>query len=128
MAQVIHWQARVFRIKYIQEQYDRGREAARTDAENGIRKVYIQLVGGWGQFLFELLRDRYGIFAQHVSDITTVEKLSYEAGYNSIAHEYIETTHGEGTMQHIDEEVHAFRAKQYRKYLRACLQDMRRQE
>jgi hypothetical protein len=103
-------------IKLIQDEYDRGREDARADAANGIRKVFVQTRGAWGRYLFDLMRDRYGVFVEHVSDMTTEARLSYESGYNSVAHEYIESIDGPGTMERIREEVDTFRTEHYRKY------------
>jgi hypothetical protein len=103
----------------IQDEYDRGRSDARKDLAKGTRKIYVQTRGAWGKFLFELMRDRYGIFVEHVSDVTSAGKLTYENGYNSIAHEYIENLDGDGTMDRIRAEVDAFRSEHYRKYLAA---------
>jgi hypothetical protein len=106
-------------IELIQAEYDRGRADACKDVADGTRKMYVQTRGAWGRFLFELMRDRYGIFVEHVSDITSAAKLSYEGGYNSITHEYVENMDGVGTMDRIHAEVDAFRAEHYRKYFEA---------
>lgn len=104
-------------MKLIQREYDRGRDNAIADASNGTRKVFVQTRGAWGRYLFDLMRDRYGVFVEHVSVVTSEEKLSYEAGYNSIACEYIESIDGPGKMKQIHEEVDAFRSNYYREYL-----------
>lgn len=62
------------------------------------------------------MRDRYDIFVEHVSDITTAAKLTYERGYNSISFEYIDGLDGAGTTERIWAEVDSFRAEHYRKY------------
>jgi hypothetical protein len=63
------------------------------------------------------MRDRHGVVVEHVGDMTTTEKLSYERGYNSITREYIDSKDGEGTMDRIWAEVDDFRTEQYRRYL-----------
>ena len=62
------------------------------------------------------MRDRYGVYVEHVSDMTTAEKLSYERGYNSITREYIDNTGDNGTMEKIWSEVDAFRTELYRNH------------
>lgn len=103
-------------IELVQSQYDRGREDARRDAAQGNRKIYVPTRGGWGRFLFVLMRDRYGVFVEHVSDMTTSETMSYERGYNSIALEYIDNTDGAGAMDKVWAAVDAFRTELYNKH------------
>ncbi|MEM7478483.1 MAG: hypothetical protein AAF483_26165 [Planctomycetota bacterium] len=104
-------------MELIQHEYDQGRIDAKLAAEKGERKIFVQTRGAWGRFLFDLMRDRYGIFVEHVSDITSSKKLSYERGYNSVSFQYIDERDGTGTMDRIWAEVEAFRAEHYRKYL-----------
>lgn len=80
--------------------------------------MYAQLVGAWGRFTYELLSDRYNILVQHVSDMTTEGKLSYESGYNSIARDYIAEHGGADAWDRIQDEIRNFREEHYRKHLR----------
>ena len=103
-------------IDLIQSEYDQGRIDAQSDASRGTRKIFIQTRGAWGRFLFDLMRDRYEIYVEHVSDITTAGRLSYERGYNSVHFEFIDERDGDGTTKRIWNEVDTFRAESYRKF------------
>jgi hypothetical protein len=103
-------------IELIQSEYDRGRMDAQKDAAQRARKIFVQTRGAWGRFLCDLMRDRYDIFVEHASDMTTAARLSYERGYNSVNFEYIDERHGAGTTERIWAEVDAFRAEHYSKY------------
>lgn len=102
-------------MKLIQEEYDAGRAQAMDDQRAGTRKMYSQLLGAWGRFYFDLMQDRYGVFMEHVSDITSEGKLSYECGYNSVAREYVESIDGPGALSRVWDEVTAFRTAHYKK-------------
>jgi len=103
-------------IDLIQAAYDRGHSAAKEDFAQGHGKLYFQIRGSWGRFFADLMRDRYGITVEHSNDITSEAQLSFELGYNHVAHQYIDSTHGEGTMDKIREEVATFRKASYRKF------------
>ncbi len=77
--------------------------------------MYAELRGAWGRFYFDLMQDRYGVFVEHVSDITSEGKLSYEQGYNSVVREYVESIDGPGALSRVWDEVTAFRTAHYKK-------------
>ena len=106
-------------LEHIQEDYDRGRAQAKMDLETGLRKIYVQTRGAWGNFLFDLMQERYGIFVEHANDMTTESQLSYEGGYNSVLTDYVESSNGEHTMTRIWDEVDAFRNDQYQNFLKS---------
>ena len=102
-------------MKLIQEEFDAGRAQAIDDHRAGERKMYSQLLSDWGRFYFDLMQERYGVFMEHVSDITSEGKLSYERGYNSVAREYVESIDGPGAHDRVWDEVTAFRTAHYKK-------------
>ena len=103
-------------MELIQGEYDRGRSMAQDDFARGQGKMYVQTRGAWGRFLFDLMQERYGIFVEHTSDIVWAKKLSFEMGYNEVAHEHVDSVTGPGSMDRIWEEVNAFRKASYRKF------------
>ena len=86
-------------MDHIPKEFDRGKLDSGADHMAGCPKLYWQTRGSWGDRLTELMRDRFGVAVQHISDITYDEEVSYRRGYNEATSAYIDEKFGAGTYQ-----------------------------
>jgi hypothetical protein len=99
------------------EQVDRGRAESARDIKQGSPKLFWGTRGSWGEFMARLMAERFAVSVVHIDCFTSVEKQSFEHGYNAATAAHIDATFGDGAYQAALDEVEAYRQQQYRKYL-----------
>jgi hypothetical protein len=104
-------------MEHIPEDFDRGQRDSVADIATGTPKLYWQTRGRWGEFLTQLMVERFGVAVKHTSDITTAAEVSYRRGYNDATRSHIDQTYGQGAYDAAMEEVDRFRMAHYKAQL-----------
>jgi hypothetical protein len=104
-------------MEHIQSEFDRGQRDSATDQLAGHAKLFWQTRRSWDDKLVEMMKDRFGVEVEHVSDITSSEKKSYEDGYNAATKCFIDKRFGVDAFQSAIKEIEAFRIESHRQYL-----------
>ena len=101
-------------MKIVQSEFDRGALASKSDIAAGRPRLYWQTRGRWGEYLTQLMAERFGVVVEHTSDLTNAAKLSFEAGYNQTTRLHIDGQFGHGQYDAAVQEVNQFRMDYYR--------------
>ena len=78
--------------------------------------MYFQIRGTWGKFFSDLMWQRYGVFVETFSCMTSDAQSSYREGYNSVVYEYVNSKDGPEAMEQLWGEVNQFCVEATRKF------------
>jgi hypothetical protein len=104
-------------MKLDSQAVERGKVESTRDIQQGSPKLFWGTKGSWGDFMVRLMADRFGVSIVHVGCFTTLEKESFEHGYNHATVAHVDATFGDGAFQAALDEVDAYRQRQYHAYL-----------
>ncbi|MCA9218506.1 MAG: hypothetical protein KDB27_35800 [Planctomycetales bacterium] len=105
-------------MEIVPSEQDRGRAECEADIAIGRLRLFYQTRGAWGDYMANLLNERFDIMVVHTSDMTTAAESSFQAGYNQRMAEYVNATYGASSFESAMEDVETFRMQRYQEYLR----------
>jgi hypothetical protein len=105
-------------MKHVQSEFERGFSDSESDIASASPKLFWQTRGRWGEFLTQLMADRFSVAVEHTSDITNADEVSYRKGYNEATRRHVDHKFGNGTFQSAIAEVERFRLDYYKQRYR----------
>ena len=105
-------------MEIVPSERTRGRAECECDIAIGRLRLFWQARGFWGDYMTNLMNDRFGIEVVHSSDITTTAQYSFQTGYNRRLSEHVNEAHGDGSFESALTDVETFRKRQYQEYFR----------
>jgi len=72
-----------------------------------------------GQYLTETLLNRFGVVAEYESDITSLDRTSFVAGYNATVQAHVDSLLGPGSFAAAEAEIQSWREQRTKEYLEA---------
>lgn len=91
----------------------RGKLECENDIANGTFHFFWQTRGKWGEFMTEILLERFNVVIVHTSCFTTSDIHSYRRGYNDRMTEYVDAKFGPDSMKNAMDEIQTYRKKIY---------------
>ena len=86
------------------------------DISNGRYQFFWQTRSLWGEYMTNIMLDRFNIAVIHTSDITSRDQASFRQGYNERLTEHIDAKYGDGSIKNTLDDVQAYRKKIYDEY------------
>lgn len=103
-------------MDHIHVEFDRGQRDSQAAIAAGAPRLFWQIRGTWGELLSHQMSERFGVFVEHISDITTEREVSYHHGYNEATKAHVDEKIGAGSFQAVLDEVDEYRKQSYQAY------------
>jgi hypothetical protein len=103
-------------MEVVAAEWDRGRAECESDIGNGRLRFYWQTRGAWGEYMTNLMAERFRLQVIHTGDITNAAESSFHTGYNERMLEHINSIFGVGSLELALADVEAFRLRRYHEH------------